>query len=269
MKVFLSWSGEISRLVAEALREWLPNMLQAIDPWMSAEDIDKGARWSSDIAGELSNTRAGIICVTAENLGAPWLNFEAGALSKTLDKTLVCPYLIGLQPADLRGPLVQFQAAVAERGDTRRLMATINAALGKDALPDKQLDKAFDVWWPELEANLNSISSMKTTPKSRRSEREILEEILALVRFQSRQRPLAFGKLPGLRLGGLARDPSAPNDWPQPIVKPVDVVLYGGGEALPIKEEFAPEGAGPWESGDNEKGVGMQPRRPKKGNTGS
>lgn len=191
MKVFISWSGELSRSVAEALREWIPTVLQAVIPWMSSEDIDKGARWSSDIAGELSETKFGIICVTPDNLEAPWLNFEAGALSKTIEKTLVCPYLLGLKPSDLRGPLVQFQASVTEKEDTRRLISTLNTALGEDGLPDRKLEKTFEVWWPDLEKQLEEFRSTKIASRpARRPEREILEEILDLVRSQTRNSKL-------------------------------------------------------------------------------
>ncbi len=44
MKVFISWSGKRSRALAEAFRDWLPNDTQAIKPWMSDVDIDKGTR---------------------------------------------------------------------------------------------------------------------------------------------------------------------------------------------------------------------------------
>jgi hypothetical protein len=187
MKVFISWSGSLSRRVAELLREWLPNVLQAVDPWMSAEDIEKGARWNSDIANELEKTKAGILCLTPDNIEAPWLIFEAGALSKTLEKTFVSPYLLGLRPSDLKGPLVQFQAAEANKHDTRRLLETLNRALGETALSEKQLDKTFEIWWPELETSFQKIRSAKTPQLPQRSEREILEEILALVRDQAKR----------------------------------------------------------------------------------
>lgn len=150
-------------MTAEALREWLPSVLQALDPWMSAEDIDKGALWGSNIAEELTKSTAGIICITAENLEAPWLHFEAGALSKAVERSLVCPYLIGLRPNELRGPLVQFQATVAEKKDTLKLLNTLNSALGK-ALPGKQLEKAFEDCWPKFESTLQVIRSTDIAP---------------------------------------------------------------------------------------------------------
>jgi TIR domain len=119
MELFLSWSGVRSRAVAESLHEWLPYVINAVEPWMSASDIEVGARWSSDIATQLDETRYGVICLTRENLEAPWVLFEVGALSKTLSKTFVCPYLFGVEPTDLKGPLVQFQAAKADKAATK------------------------------------------------------------------------------------------------------------------------------------------------------
>ena len=70
MKVFLSWSGHRSHQVALALRDWLPSVIQSITPYVSSEDIDKGARWSTDIAKELEDSTFGILCVTKDNLEA-------------------------------------------------------------------------------------------------------------------------------------------------------------------------------------------------------
>jgi len=195
MKVFLSWSGETSRRLAEALREWLPAVLQAVEPWMSAEDVDKGARWSAQVAGELEQAKVGVLCLTRDNLAAPWVLFEAGALSKTLEKTFVCPYLLGVRPADLRGPLVQFQAAEANEADTRRLVATINAALGPAALSERGLDRAFATWWPALEEVLKALPPGKPGARPARSERDLLEEVLALVRGLAREHGGAPGTL--------------------------------------------------------------------------
>ncbi|WP_368085194.1 TIR domain-containing protein [Vibrio splendidus] len=96
MKVFISWSGDESHKVALALREWLPSVVQSIDPYVSSEDIDKGTRWASDIAGELDESAFGILCVTKQNLDAPWLNFEAGLLEKVLIRVRSAPFFLEL-----------------------------------------------------------------------------------------------------------------------------------------------------------------------------
>ena len=94
MKVFISWSGDLSHKVAIVIRDWLPAILQYVEPYVSSEDIDKGVRWSSDISKELDNSKFGILCVTKENFEAPWLNFEAGALGKSFETGRVSPFLL-------------------------------------------------------------------------------------------------------------------------------------------------------------------------------
>jgi CxxC-x17-CxxC domain-containing protein len=185
MKVFLSWSGKRSQAIAEILRDWLPKVIQAVQPWMSAVDIDRGARWSSDIAVELGGTGFGILCLTPENLDSSWIHFEAGALSKTLENAFVCPYLFDMQPSELKGPLLQFNAARANKEDTRKLILTINALL-KEPLSLAHVCQSCDLWWPQLEVSLNAIPALEVTGKKSRSDRELLEEILELARQQAR-----------------------------------------------------------------------------------
>jgi len=182
MKVFLSWSGLRSKAVAESLRDWLPFVIQAVQPWISASDIDKGTRWGAEVAAQLQEVRVGIVCLTADNLKAPWLLFETGALSKTLEETFVCPYLLDIDPTDLTGPFAQFQATKAQKDDTKELLRTINKALGDDALDEKRLDKQFEKWWPDLDESLRKIPATVEEPQPKRDEREMLEELLLSVR---------------------------------------------------------------------------------------
>jgi hypothetical protein len=102
-------------------------VVQAVDPYMSSEDIEKGARWNSEIAGELETCNFGIICLTPENIEAPWIHFEAGALSKSIESARVSPILLGLKPADVTGPLVHFQSTLPHREDLLRLITSINS----------------------------------------------------------------------------------------------------------------------------------------------
>jgi TIR domain len=193
MKIFLSWSGELSHKVALVLRDWLPSVIQFVEPYVSSEDIDKGARWSTDIAAELEASSYGILCVTADNTESPWLNFEAGALSKAIDKARVSPFIVGLKRSEVKaGPILQFQSTIPERNDVLKLLQSINGA-GKQPLDSVRLDTIFAVWWPQLESNLAQLeASSKTLPqvsnisKSDEHSAEILEEMLELLRQQNR-----------------------------------------------------------------------------------
>lgn len=102
MNVFISWSGSSSRGVALALKEWLPGVVQVVRPFMSAEDLEKGTRWASKVAEELEQSDFGILCVTRHNVDSPWLHFDAGALSKKIDRARVVPLLLDLPQDRLR-----------------------------------------------------------------------------------------------------------------------------------------------------------------------
>jgi hypothetical protein len=136
MDIFISWSGPRSGAVAESLRKWLPKIVNAFRPWLSSADIDKGARWGSELAIKLETSKAGIICVTPSNVSSSWILFEAGALSKTLENTFVCTFLVGLEPADVSGPLAQFQATRATKKDVLQLVKSLNSGLRDSSLPD-------------------------------------------------------------------------------------------------------------------------------------
>lgn len=99
----ISWSGKesISNKVALALRDWIPNVIQTVKPWVSTIDIDAGAQWVSEMFVALKETKVGIICVTRKNQGEPWINFEAGALPKAMESSRVCPLLKDLKSSDV------------------------------------------------------------------------------------------------------------------------------------------------------------------------
>ena len=152
-------------------------MVQSLDPWFSSKDIDSGRRWNSEIAGQLSETKFGILCITPENQTAPWILFEAGALAKTLDiDTYVCPYLIKIEKSQLiQGPLISFQAKEANKNETWDLVVTLNNAV--KANKERGVDEAglkplFDFFWPQLEAVINDLPDHEAESPQRRRERD-------------------------------------------------------------------------------------------------
>lgn len=196
MKVFLSWSGNRSRAIAEILKGWLPSVLQAAKPYFSPDDVTKGARWLAEISKELEESRIALLVITPENQEAPWLLFEAGALSKNFDRSRVCPLLFdGMEPTDVKGPLVQFQGAKFCKAEMKKVLKAVNTELGEQALSHEVLESVFEMWWPKLEeqvvAQLSKVDESDGATK--RSDRELLEEVLALARTTAamgRVRPL-------------------------------------------------------------------------------
>lgn len=189
MKVFISWSGNKSQEVAKILKHWIPCVIQSVEPYFSSADIDKGARWSTDIAKELQDASFGILCVTKENLSSSWLNFEAGALSKSIEQSRVCPFLVDLKPSDIsNSPILQFQMASATKEDVFRLFKSINDNLGDTKLNEDVLGTTFETFWPKIDEDLKSVSTINDVPptnkRSTKDNQASIEEILELVRYQ-------------------------------------------------------------------------------------
>jgi hypothetical protein len=159
MKVFVSWSGKRSRLYAEKLVEWLPRVINALKPWMSDKDIGAGIPWFEKIGKTLASNKIGLICVTPENMDAPWLTFEAGALSKAFKAARVCPILFGLDPAELTGPLSQFQSTKFEEKSMRKLLNDLNDLRGSSKLDKEILEDTFNLRWPQLKKTIEKLST--------------------------------------------------------------------------------------------------------------
>ncbi|HDY66994.1 MAG TPA: TIR domain-containing protein [Candidatus Scalindua sp.] len=183
MKVFLSWSGDRSKQIAEVFCDWLKQVIQVVEPFIST-DIEKGKRGLDEIKQQLEGSKIGIIFLTKDNYNKPWLLFEAGALSKD---SPVCTFLYDLKDTDITGPLTQFQSTKNEKDEIKKLISTINQSVNKKKrrLDEKTLSGVFENYWPHLEEGLKNIPESKTEEgATRRDNNDLLEEILRLVRRQ-------------------------------------------------------------------------------------
>jgi len=196
MKVFISWSGEASRDVALALRDWFPKVLQSVKPFVSAKDIDKGANWAVELTRELRDSEFGVVCVTPENTLSPWLNYEAGAMTSSMTSR-VCPVLLGVNKTEVRPPMAQLQLTELNKDDVKLLMKSMNNATASP-LEAGAVDEAVDTWWPRLEQNVQAITvpewpsapeeSAPEPPKPAVLVEEMTREVLERVRrMDSRQ----------------------------------------------------------------------------------
>lgn len=184
MQIFISWSGARSKTLAVHLHEWLKTVVQRAAPWMSDRDIEAGQRWTPELSSRLKETEFSIICLTPENVTAPWILFEAGALSEVLDSGRVVPLLFSLGAADLPFPLAQFQAVEANRDGFFALASAVNKSLADGQLEKTSLNNIFNGLWPSMENSLQSLRDTRSDSPARneRTDREVLEDVLSGVR---------------------------------------------------------------------------------------
>jgi hypothetical protein len=189
MKIFISWSGNRSKAIAEIISDWIKCVIQASQPWISTRDIDRGAIWFSEINDKLKDTSIGIVCLTQDNKNKPWILFEAGALAKGLTTNRVCTFLIDLEPSDLRDPLAQFNHTTPDRNSVWELVRTINSCLSEKMLDERILSQVFETYWPQFDISfkeaINSHPPTEETPP--RTEQDLLTEILNNTRGLSRR----------------------------------------------------------------------------------
>ena len=82
-KIFISWSGPRSKEIAKGIKWLLEDIIflgTDLKCFVSDLDITSGSDWWIKIKGELKTCKMGLLCVTKENIKAPWIYFEAGAM---------------------------------------------------------------------------------------------------------------------------------------------------------------------------------------------
>lgn len=185
MKIFISWSGNRSKKVAELLKNWIKCVIQAVDPWISSRDIDRGSIWFSEINSQLSETNNGIVCLTKANLEKPWILFESGALAKGLNHSRVYTFLIDLESNDVKDPLAQFNHTLPTKESLYALIRSLNNSQETNVLSDALLQNIFETFYPEFELKFNKIIAEtieEELPKKDFTQKEFLDEILYTVR---------------------------------------------------------------------------------------
>lgn len=239
MQIFISWSGDTSKEIANAIKNWLPKVLQATKPYFTPQDIDKGEKWLENILTKLNVCQVGIICLTPENYDKPWILFEAGALANRTEKTLVCPILFNVNKADIKNPLTTvFQATEFKKGDFKMLVESINRALGESQVSQTVLDDTFEYFFPQLEKEVQAIfdrhSKNAQTTAITRGDRELLEEILDITRGLAKRNsnPLSLSDKFLTPSAHFATQEDQTTYWLQTLKNK----LYGGGEGV----SFAP-----------------------------
>lgn len=193
MRVFISWSGQAERLVAEALREALTEVCAGrADVFVSSQDISKGERGLNVIDAKLKANDYGIVVLSGANKHRPWINYEGGAMARSLSNP-VSTILLDLGPSDVDGPLSGFQAThFSDPVDMQRLFTEVAKAADPD-IPDNTVAVLFTNAWKQIAESWQPQED-EAPEANRRPEYEMLAELVERVRsIESTQQSIRPG----------------------------------------------------------------------------
>ena len=183
MRLFISWSGDKSRKVAELLKMLFHKVVQSLEPWVSSEDIETGSVWFSQICNEIREVCNSVIVVTKENKENPWIMFEAGALCRGDDTNRVNVVLVDLEPSEIRAPLSAFNVVRADEDGLRRLIHNLNRRLLQEdpnipgKITDQDVDEGFNCWYRDFKEKFDKImAEYPETEHKVKTESEIMQE---------------------------------------------------------------------------------------------
>jgi hypothetical protein len=164
--VFLSWSKDRSRVIAEVFFRRLPHILPSVNAFMSPH-IAGGELGIQAIHKALDGAAFGLAFLTPENVTETWLNYECGALSAQLasGKGKVATVVL-----DIEG-LQHLQFTKLTAAGIKKLMTELNELLGEeDKRSTDVLNDAIDQWWPVMELEittaLKGLGEVQSTPRS-------------------------------------------------------------------------------------------------------
>lgn len=195
LKVFISWAGERANAIATGFNEYLLDVVNAVQPFMSSKNIDKGTRWSDVLNSSLQESSCAIVCLTQESVESVWVAFEAGAISRAgggVDGATarIWTYLSGIEATDYSlTPFREYQATNSTKEETFRLIESINR-LSPDPVPPESLKRRFErSFWPDFSAALERARTLPDpAPVAKTSdlEADMLAEILNTLRSLQR-----------------------------------------------------------------------------------
>lgn len=157
-KIFISWSKESAQKVAKGLKKVIEDEIfpgTGLQCFVSKFDIAAGTDWYPTIKDEIKTCDLGILCITNENVAAPWIFYEAGGMAAREVPTI--PLLIGCEIRALGDSPLQGKQCVdfLDKTEFVKMIEDINARLG-ELLPSSIVTHMAEVKYDEMKNDLAS-----------------------------------------------------------------------------------------------------------------
>jgi predicted nucleotide-binding protein len=146
VEVFIGWSGEKGRRVANVLRDSLPGVVQAIEPSLGPAEAELGTDWRLYLKEALNAANAGIICVTMSGQDSLGLQFEANELVRSVGSGNVILLLVDLRPDELHPSLASLEYIQMDTAGIRRMFDRLARLANPDRaseIPERRLEEVM------------------------------------------------------------------------------------------------------------------------------
>jgi len=173
MKLFISWSKDESKQVAQVFYDHITKVLPAVEPILSSE-MPYGGPWLIQLSKDLSAANCGLVCLTKAALQSSWMLFEAGAIWKEAAqaeakaeniRSRLWIYVIDpsndwgtIENSLSKEPFGLFQHERATEETTKKLLKEVHGELKAGFWDENSFVKLF---WPKMDTVLKSITGKR------------------------------------------------------------------------------------------------------------
>ena len=142
---------------------------------MSSLDISSGEDWWNEIKKELNECKLEILCITKENVKAPWIFFEAGAMTARAVPTI--PILFSCKIKELIGLPIKANQGIEfeEKGQFMKMICDINETMKLLPISTSQLEVIANKAYIKLKKSTNK-TLKKLNQTQQITERHIYPE---------------------------------------------------------------------------------------------
>lgn len=180
-KIFLSWSGDVSKTFALAVEIFLKEILPDIDAFVSSGP-QNGSEWFRSILDNLRNCDCIIPCLTTSNLRSHWLHFETGFVAarqgaERVERNKVFPMVLNVPIDEIGAPFSFYHAYSIEADRLEEFAESISKNLGKSLLHNSLRSICYT--FNRLFEVVEGIDEQFLHLPRQKSNRQLLEELHA------------------------------------------------------------------------------------------
>ncbi len=149
-QIFISWSGNLGKLIAEYLYNNLFNYAN-LRPWISSRSITAGNAWFKETEEALNDSDYGVVCLTPGASKKPWINFEIGWLYGKLNNCKIITF-----GEEISNPLANLQRRNGLDGNT--WFELLREMIPEGLRSNDEIWDRVNLKFPELEEKYNLLS---------------------------------------------------------------------------------------------------------------